>query len=40
MSNGSNGNGLAELERWLWAAADRLGANSSLRLPVANGGPA
>jgi hypothetical protein len=38
MSNGSNGNGLAELERRLSAAADRLGANSSLRLPVANGG--
>jgi type I restriction enzyme, R subunit len=28
----SNGNGLAELERRLWAAADQLWANSSLRI--------
>ena len=31
MSNAKNGNGLAELERRLWAAADQLWANSSLR---------
>jgi hypothetical protein len=31
MSNGRNENGLAELERRLWAAADQLWANSSLR---------
>ena len=31
MSNGRNGNDLAELERRLWAAADQLWANSSLR---------
>lgn len=31
MSNERNGNGLAELERRLWAAADQLWANSSLR---------
>jgi type I restriction enzyme M protein len=30
MSNGRNENGLAELERRLWAAADQLWANSSL----------
>ena len=31
MNNGRNGNHLAELERRLWAAADQLWANSSLR---------
>jgi hypothetical protein len=31
MSNAKNGNGLAELECRLWAAADQLWANSSLR---------
>ena len=31
MSNAKNGNDLAELERRLWAAADQLWANSSLR---------
>lgn len=31
MSNGKNGNGLAELESRLWAAADQLWANSPLR---------
>ena len=31
MSNGRNGNGLAELENRLWAAADQLWANSPLR---------
>lgn len=31
MSSAKNGNGLAELERRLWAAADQLWANSSLR---------
>jgi type I restriction enzyme M protein len=31
MKNGRNGNHLAELERRLWAAADQLWANSSLR---------
>lgn len=31
MSNERNGNGLAELERRLWAAADQLWANSPLR---------
>src|SRR6266576_3334917 len=31
MTNGRNGNGLAELERRLWAAADQLWANSPLR---------
>jgi type I restriction enzyme M protein len=31
MSNVKNGNGLTELERRLWAAADQLWANSSLR---------
>jgi hypothetical protein len=31
MTNAKNGNDLAELERRLWAAADQLWANSSLR---------
>jgi hypothetical protein len=31
MSNGRNGNGLAELERRLWAAADQLRANLILK---------
>ena len=31
MSNAKNWNDLAELERRLWAAADQLWANSSLR---------
>ena len=31
MANDKNGNGLAELERRLWAAADQLWANSPLR---------
>jgi hypothetical protein len=31
-NNASNGNGLAELERRLWSAADQLWANSPLRL--------
>jgi hypothetical protein len=30
-SKASNGNGLAELEKRLWAAADQLWANSPLR---------
>ena len=38
MNDGRNGNGLAELERRLWAAADQLWANSPLR-PSEYSGP-